>query len=626
MRILLAIVLFFGLLPELLAQEKAIVLPDVSITGKKAKPGQPLDSLLPIIPANTALQSLALFPEIYLKNYGPGNSASLSIRGTSANHSNILWKGMALANPMLAMNDLSILPGMLLPGARLISGGPSVNGFSGNFGGIILLDTKPNPSENGVLLGSSVGSFGDYQQWATGQGQLKSTQFSFKIWNQESKNNFPYLWDQEKRKQVHARQKNTGLLSEWTVPFGNQWIWRPALWIQMGEREISPSALEHQSDAQQFDQQLRLANEWNFQTEKQSLEIMQGFNQQVLDYQSPEKRIDSRNKSREYLVKASYKRTLQHLDLDGQFLQKYTEVFSNNYVGKAGQHQSDLLTSATWKTKEGSFWLKMQFQSLAFQNEGTNSKGILFLPGLDLGKETRYWGSFKTGIFRKARIPGLNDLFWQEVGNPDLRPEKGWSAEGNWLLNKNLSSHFQFQNRTSVFVSRIHDYIQWLPVSGHWSPDNVTEVDIRGFHLQPGLMIQWADWRIKGNAGIQFTSSIQQKARFNGDEGVGKQMMYVPRWNRVYSIDIQWKSWSCAIWAEQVGLRFTDPANESLLPSYQLVNSRISYSSSHQKKWGLDAFLEVRNLTGVSYQSVRGYPMPLQQFKLGIQIIFNTNQ
>ena len=47
---------------------------------------------------------------VYIKNYSPGGLSSLSLRGTTAVHSNILWNGLSLSSPMLGQSDFSLIP------------------------------------------------------------------------------------------------------------------------------------------------------------------------------------------------------------------------------------------------------------------------------------------------------------------------------------------------------------------------------------------------------------------------------------------------------------------------------------------------------------------------------------
>ena len=58
----------------------------------------------------TAADVLGARLVLYIKNYGPGQLATLSLRGTSAQHTAVLWNGLNIALPTLGQNDLALLP------------------------------------------------------------------------------------------------------------------------------------------------------------------------------------------------------------------------------------------------------------------------------------------------------------------------------------------------------------------------------------------------------------------------------------------------------------------------------------------------------------------------------------
>ena len=45
-----------------------------------------------------------------LKNYGPGQLATIALRGTSAQHTAVLWNGLNIMLPTLGQNDFALLP------------------------------------------------------------------------------------------------------------------------------------------------------------------------------------------------------------------------------------------------------------------------------------------------------------------------------------------------------------------------------------------------------------------------------------------------------------------------------------------------------------------------------------
>ncbi len=53
---------------------------------------------------------LSLNTPIIIKNYGPGQLATVAFRGTSANHTAVLWNGLNINLPTLGQTDFSTIP------------------------------------------------------------------------------------------------------------------------------------------------------------------------------------------------------------------------------------------------------------------------------------------------------------------------------------------------------------------------------------------------------------------------------------------------------------------------------------------------------------------------------------
>ncbi|UOQ78534.1 Plug domain-containing protein [Hymenobacter sp. 5516J-16] len=70
-----------------------------------------LDSLaLANYRTSTLAEVLSARTALYLKNYGPGQLASITMRGTSARHTAVLWNGFNINLPSLGEADFALLP------------------------------------------------------------------------------------------------------------------------------------------------------------------------------------------------------------------------------------------------------------------------------------------------------------------------------------------------------------------------------------------------------------------------------------------------------------------------------------------------------------------------------------
>src|SRR5688572_16760184 len=70
--------------------------------------------------------------------------------------------------------------------------------------------------------------------------------------------------------------------------------------------------------------------------------------------------------------------------------------------------------------------------------------------------------TLKLNAGKVYRIPTLNDLFWMPGGNPDLKPEEGYTIDGTAEYNAH-KNNYDVKISGSVFYKLISNWIQWVP-------------------------------------------------------------------------------------------------------------------------------------------------------------------
>jgi iron complex outermembrane receptor protein len=91
---------------------------------------------------------------VFIKDYGPGMLSTITQRGLGANHTNLLWEGINIQNPMLGLNDLSIIPIHAFSSIYILSGNSSYINSNGAFGGSINMQSAI-PQEFKINLNTS---------------------------------------------------------------------------------------------------------------------------------------------------------------------------------------------------------------------------------------------------------------------------------------------------------------------------------------------------------------------------------------------------------------------------------------------------------------------------------------
>ncbi|MBQ6571165.1 MAG: TonB-dependent receptor plug domain-containing protein, partial [Alistipes sp.] len=103
---------------------------------------------------------------LFVKNYGRATLSTVSFRGTSPSHTQVVWNGMRINNPMMGMTDFSMIPSYFIDDASLLHGTSSVSDVGGGLGGSVRLSTKPASAEGfGLQYVQGVGSFQTFDEF-----------------------------------------------------------------------------------------------------------------------------------------------------------------------------------------------------------------------------------------------------------------------------------------------------------------------------------------------------------------------------------------------------------------------------------------------------------------------------
>jgi iron complex outermembrane receptor protein len=625
-------IVFFGLMPGFisLAQEKAFDLPSVSISAPSKKVYQEyseanlLDSSHFADGQNSLTALLSNRSSVYIKNYGPGNIASIALRGTAAAHTAIVWKGIPINNSMLGMSDLSQINGPVLSNAKLQEGGKSQMAVTENFGGILILGEELNEKSRSqkANLGFSVGSFSTFQHHASIQTNIQKANLKLSFWNISAANNFKYELEGIEKRQTNAFRLNRGLETSLVLPIRQNVELETAVWAQENESEIPASMHQSKSEAKQKDENIRISNRLNWVTENVQIQVGQGFTNDVLKYVDPVSSINSKSKVFNHLAWLETKKELRNWDFSGNVWSSVSKAETNNYKEISEANRLAFTGSASHHLDVIPLNFSGQMRAEHYNYYNSKINGLAFLPSFSVDLNLRKSGLFQIGIHRKMRLPTLNDLYWHPGGNPNLAPEIGWTSDLSWKIGKRLTGTVLLESDVQAFGSQIQNYIQWLPEGNIWKPSNIAEIHILGSGVSEKISWRKGDFQIYTCLNLQFTRSIQAKKRFEGDESKGKQLIYIPLWQSQINLGFKKRNLEGQFRYQFTDRRFVDPTNSLWLYGFGIINARLSQKLSFEKNFTFSVFAEGLNLSKTNYQMVAGFAMPFRQFSVGIQLQF----
>ncbi len=561
---------------------------------------------------------------IHIKSYGNGNIATTSIRGGNATQTAVLWNGLNIQNPMLGQTDLSLLPVWLFDNVALeYGGGASLHG-SGAMGGTILLQNKSTFNKGfSTQLQMSVGSFDTKKLATTVQLSYKKINSITRLYYTNSENNYTYKDTNDKEQPIkhiqHANYLSKGFMQELAyAPTTHQTI-NVRVWYNQLFRNL-PSYSAVVSQQHQYDENLKLNADWNYQKNNLKSVIRFGYFNDKLNYHDSLANIYS-NSIVKTLV-AENENTVQ--------LKQHQFLFGINITS----YQSDFeLYNMRRELNKLSFFANYKLQLLkqkllyhiSVRKEFTNLSEIPVTGNTGFYFKAHKSIALKINGSKAFRQPTLNDLYWQPGGNPDLKSEEAYEFDGGIELNFK-KNNFTILVEGTYFNRHTTNWIIWLPNNTNvWSPQNIAQVYSRGAETKTELGYQQKNTLVKLILNTAYTLSTNQQQKNSNDNSLGKQLAYTPRYTGQSSIYISYKKINFLFSQSYTGYRFTTADNNAWLMPYYMAAIKASYSYQY-KKTTFNFFGTINNLFNKNYTAVANRPMPLRNFEMGVSIKYHKTK
>jgi len=228
----------------------------------------------------------------------------------------------------------------------------------------------------------------------------------------------------------------------------------------------------------------------------------------------------------------------------------------------------------------------------------------------------------KINISRNFHAPTLNDLYWLPGGNPDLKFEKGFTAEAGFTAEKK-TGNWNISADLTGFYSNIDDWIMWQPdsVYNYWTPVNLKNVVSKG--LEAGIKLEgnWNKICLNYSLDYSFTQARNKKG-FSGDDlSVDKQLMYVPVHAANQNIRLNFNQFTLDYVMNFTGERYTASDNSRYLPSFTIHDLSISKNLNFGKS-ALMLRFDINNIFDKSYHVIAWQPMPGRYFNFSLKYSF----
>lgn len=557
---------------------------------------------------------LDMFAPVFVKSNGPGGLSTLSLRGNSASQTQVLWNGFLLNHAMLGQTDLSLIPSFAINSITVSSGNGSTS-FGDKGGGTVALSTETADHE--VAFSQAAGSFGKtVTEIKIGTG-IKTWKFGFVGGYDEADNNFTYktkvfsnaaggFIDIEKKRNNNEQKAATGIFSaNWKK---DEKELESVLWLHDSDNNI-PGGISSLSDsASQQDKFVRWMSRYVTSLHGEKLTLKSYINRQELNYFDAQTDVSSLSTSTSVIadieLNSSLSRDFQ-LNTAAQIAHHWVDA--NEYSGKADRTNLSVQLNPVWHLVN--HWYLFGGVRFDYYND---FKDVLTY---SLGQNFEL---INHKLFLKAQgshnfvAPTFNDLYWPELGDPDLGPETNDKFETGlfWVSSSRyLSSRLELTG----YYAHVHDGIRWIPGSdGKSRPQNLESVIQKGIEFSSDLTFTFRQLTINLTSHILKNRSYFNKARYENDTAVGYQLRYTPEWQVKESILLGWNGLTSTFGYTWTDDRYTTADHSSRfdpLPDYRHASWSASYHFQ-KGKFHLIPLFSVYNLFDEEYEIVQDYPLP----------------
>lgn len=563
---------------------------------------------------------------IAFKNYGSGQLSTASFRGTSANHTAVLWNGLNINSPTLGQTDFSTIPIAGFDQLSVQYGSAASIVGTDAVGGSILLNSVAQPSGIYTYIGSQLDNFRNNQEQIGARYGTRLTNnwdFSGKTSVNYSRmiNHFPYK-ERQGYPLLPSQTFQHGLVQDFFLRSKNNQELSAHIWLTKNRLTLTPKEMAGRELTVTEAYRTMIRYQWK------DIIIRTSWIRDVIDYG-----------------------TGDYTNLDHAVTDKFSNRIEKDFNLNIGQSSIQIKTGGEWThyraqlsgyekpliiENRGDLFVLTRFQVTSKLLVSANLRQAFvtrynppFTPSLgteyELIRQKNYNLKLKGSYSRSYRVPTLNERYWKDLGNPDIKPESGWNKEVGLEQNYVLNERHSFTTSLTAYYNRIKNWTYWNPAK-NYKVENLQEVLARGIEFQAGWKGNAGLLKSGANVGYAFTRSSQERIydAYAADI-VGKQLVFVPKHSGNLNAFVQYKNSRLTGQIQSVGKRFTTFDNSQFFDAYAVANvlaeTTLNFSKVQMRIQG-----QVNNLTNTFYLNVRNNAMPGRSFAVNLLVSYNSNR
>ncbi|ALD20011.1 TonB-dependent receptor plug domain-containing protein [Hymenobacter sp. DG25A] len=572
----------------------------------------------------TLADALGAQTSIYLKNYGPGQLASIAMRGTSARHTAVLWNGLNITLPTLGEADFALLPTTGATRVTVQHGPTGATYGTGAVGGAVLL-TSPVRWGAGLQASAQL-TYGSYELWGPSlEGSFSNQKVAVRVAAsaRTARNNFPYpspeLQGLVSRRQQNADVAQWSMSQDVTVRTGQRGEVMLAAWLTDANRGIQPAIGAVNNHARERDQSRRVLAGYRHVAARHESVVRVAWFEDVLNYQATGIQSNSRVRT----TQAQGQHTFNFAPHASVQVGAEAQHFAAEVDGYARPVEENRFSGFALIRYDPQPWLRLTANLRQAVLPGRKAP---LAPTVGAEWQAGTWAQqqlvVKASASRSYRAPTLNERYWRPGGNPALLPEQGVGYEGGLQHNWQLTPQLDLKSEATLYRQVVDNWVQWLPTAdaGYYSPRNLRTVRAWGQETSTQLSWKTLHYQLQLQAAYAYTQSEKVRGYADDADPTYRQLPYVPRHTVAFTTNQLWRAWQLGTNTTFTGFRYTDAGTREFLPSYLLANATLGYTIKAHKTWALTVLAQGYNLTNATYRSYAAQAMPLRNGQLSLRV------
>ena len=582
----------------------------------------------------TDMKSILSFVDgIFLKDYGPGQLTTISLRGTAAEQTLFLFDGISLNNLQNGLIDLFLVPTCNLNSIEISQGGSSALYGANAVGGVVNLESKTS-SSNLVRIDLGEGSYGNQMIGGELSGGLGSVRADLTVRRERGANDFNFSFN-DGTKNIPMTLIGADYLEDaqsLKIALPSSGGMTSLLIQNVSADRGTPGAVTNSAfvgTARETDKNTIaiLKNSGGLGVLSYSASV--GFIYSYLKYFNPD--TADYSYANDFYKMLSLQPSAQLSYLKEEFSgttgidAELDEGQSDNMMGIQERKRIGVFASGEYDLRKNMDLETRLFGALRLDDYSHFRSSFNPKAGINIKPLAEFPVHFRANVGTSFRVPTFNELYYAGLGNPDLRPERStdydFGAAAEFLENHTL---FFADLGVDYYHIDTRDGIVWRPTDPSeliWLPENFQKITSHGIELSFDLKYE-SLFALKGNYFFGKSLDVSDPSDPTSYE---KQLIYIPQEQSSISAEVTPWIFSFTAALQYVGQRFYASDNTESLSPYAVTYVSTS-AQINTGAFEIMPRISVNDLFNRRYEVITDYPMPGRTYRLGISLQFNQEK